>query len=159
MRQYAIEQRRILGQRPGDKTTPDAPIAGGSEFTVEPSVIAIAATDEAETAGVADRSGKPTTRDPAHRRQEDRMGDAELFGEARSQCHDSVSIDALKARTALSSRPKFALKTGRQSRAARKRDEGSWRSVGDCRSSHGRRACVPASGTGSRYRWCSAASS
>jgi hypothetical protein len=87
-RQRLIEKRGEFRQRPGDIADADAGIAGGAELAfhefgaaIAGFRIAIAAADDAEAARRRHRRRRRAARHAAHRRQNDRMGDAEKPGD------------------------------------------------------------------------------
>ncbi len=64
-------------ERPGDEAHADACVAGGQKLARDGGGVGIARADQAEAARVGDGGGKLAAGRRAHRRQKDRMGDAE----------------------------------------------------------------------------------
>jgi hypothetical protein len=62
-------------------------VARRRQLAFEPFRLGIAAADQAEPAGGADRGGQRAARDKPHRRQQHRVADAELIGEPGAQRH------------------------------------------------------------------------
>src|SRR6185437_9762791 len=57
----------------------------------EPVAITVAAAEESEAAAIGYRCGERTASDPAHRRQRDRVLDAEKPGERRGHGHSRIA--------------------------------------------------------------------
>ena len=82
-----VEHRRTPRHGPGDETATDPLIARRIKFTVDPLGLGITAADEAQSAPRADRGRERAARNKSHRRQQDRMPDAEPLGQSRAQGH------------------------------------------------------------------------
>ena len=76
-----VQRRWVLLQRPKDETDADARIAGLSQFLADRVGVGIARADQTEPTGIGDGSGKPAAGGRTHRRQQDRMLDAEQTGQ------------------------------------------------------------------------------
>src|SRR5262249_2789310 len=78
---------RLTGERPRDEAAADASIAGHPEFLIDPLLIAVAKTDDAEAARFGDRLCQRSTGSSSHRGKKNRMADAELLGELCAKRH------------------------------------------------------------------------
>src|SRR5215472_991737 len=82
-----VERRRAPRHGPGDEPAANPLIARRGKFAVEPLGVGITAANEAEAARRADRARERAARNKSHRRQQDRMPDAEPLGQSRAQGH------------------------------------------------------------------------
>src|SRR5262249_61840216 len=78
---------RLTGERPCDEAAADASIAGRPEFLINPLLIAIAKTDDAEGARFSDRPCQRSTGCSSHRGKKNRMVDTKLLGELCAKRH------------------------------------------------------------------------
>jgi hypothetical protein len=92
-REGEIEDFRLLRQAPGDE--PDAErrrltcqkLLEARELAREPVVIAITAAQDSQSSSLADGGGQPRAGHEVHRRQQNRVCDAELARERIGECH------------------------------------------------------------------------
>src|SRR6516225_9019385 len=75
MGKNTVQQLGTLGQAPRNKTAADASVACARSFSLNPVPIAVAATEQAQTARVAHRCGEPASGDDGHGSQQDRVFD------------------------------------------------------------------------------------
>ena len=88
-----VEDLRLLRQAPGDE--PDAErrrprrlkLSQAGQLAGQPIAVAIAGAQYAEPAGLADGGGQPRAGHEVHRRQQDRVRDAELARECVGESH------------------------------------------------------------------------
>src|SRR5262245_8213147 len=78
---------RLTSERPRDEAAAHAGIARRAEFLIDPLLIAVAETDDAEAACVGNRLCQRSTGRSSHRGKEDRMADAEFLGELCAKGH------------------------------------------------------------------------
>src|SRR5262249_42589182 len=78
---------RLTGEGPRDEAAAHAGIARRAEFLIDPLLIAVAETDDAEAARVGHRLRQRSTGRSSHRGKKDRMADAELLGELCAKGH------------------------------------------------------------------------
>ncbi len=97
MIERGVEHLRVLGKAPGDEAAADARIAGGSEFPCDPFGVAIAATKDAEPAGLGDRGREHAVRHDIHRREQHRMLDAEQRRDAGRDGHVELTTNEVNA--------------------------------------------------------------
>src|ERR1700688_545436 len=85
---------RLLRERPRNEAAANTGIPGGSEFSVEPLAISIAAADQAKPARIGHGSCEPAPRRSGHRRGDDWMLDAEL--PSKSRLHRSLRLGSAR---------------------------------------------------------------
>ena len=85
--QDLIQQPRVSRKRPGNKSAADPRVAGLRKLAFEPFRVAVTAADEAKAAGRRDRRRKLSAGRRAHRRQHDRVLDAETVGQPGTEHH------------------------------------------------------------------------
>jgi hypothetical protein len=91
--QRHIERRRIAIERPLDESDADPRIARFAQLTPDGFLVGIARAQHAETAGIRHRGGQPAAGGRSHRRQEDRVLDAQQAGQRRRYgCHGILPI-------------------------------------------------------------------
>src|SRR5262249_26049540 len=78
---------RLTGERPGDEAAADASIAGRPEFLIDPLLIAVAKTDDAQAARFRDRLCQRSTGCSPHRGKKNWMADTELLGKLFAKRH------------------------------------------------------------------------
>jgi hypothetical protein len=108
-----IEHFRLLRQRPGDEAAADALVSRRGEFALEPvgsGYFCVAAAEQAEAAGAADRAGKRAAGSAAHRRRQNRMADAEELGQPRPQRHVILPAACRRIARFFSGRSPFSLR-------------------------------------------------
>jgi hypothetical protein len=66
----------------GERESVGGSIASRGKFAFEPRLFPIAATDQPKTTRLCHGASEPAASNAAHRRQQNRMRDAEFFGEA-----------------------------------------------------------------------------
>ena len=76
-RQRRAQPIGMAGEMPGDETDADRRAVRGCELPLDPGRVVIARADQAETAGPAHGRSERPARHRAHRRQKDRVADAE----------------------------------------------------------------------------------
>ena len=86
-RQRHLQPIGILGEMPGDEADANRRTLGRRELPLDPRRVVVASADQAEAAGLAHGRRERAPRDAAHRRQQDRMTDAEKIGQRRPKRH------------------------------------------------------------------------
>jgi hypothetical protein len=101
MSQRGVEQAGLFGERPRDEAAADPPVARRGKLPLEPLLVAVAAADQPEAAGLAHRPGQATAGDAAHRRQQHRVRDVKLFSKAGAQRHGRVLLQSPATRPSI----------------------------------------------------------
>lgn len=78
-----IESIGSLFERPADEPDPRPGITSAGQFPIGPLRVAVATSAESQNARLRYGGGEPTVRSCSHRRQQDRVLDAQQFCERR----------------------------------------------------------------------------
>ena len=86
--QGEVEQRRVLRHRPGDEAAPDPLVPGACEFALQMLAVAVASANQAKAATGRHGRCERSARSRIHRREDDRVPDAEHLRQAGLNCHE-----------------------------------------------------------------------
>jgi hypothetical protein len=81
----------MFGKTPGDEAAADPDVARAAPFSVNPVAVAIAAAEQTEATGLADRRGQPAAGDEIHGGEQNWVLDAQHLSQAVLNGHRSAS--------------------------------------------------------------------